>query len=296
MLTRDIQIRDPFILRHGGLYYMYGSTDGDIWGGRGTGFDVYAGRDLTEWEGPIRAFRPPDGFWGTRNFWAPEVYEYGGAFYMLASFMGDGFMRGTAVLRAERPGGPFLPWSQGAVTPRDWMCLDGTLHIDGDGRPWIIFCHEWVQTGDGTICAARLDGELTRAVSEPVTLFASSDAPWSRKAFSPSNNIEGYVTDGCFTHRTETGRLLMLWSCMGEKGYCLGYAVSESGGVQGPWTQAERPLFAEDGGHGMIFRAYDGRLLLALHSPNRTPFERAVFIELEETEGGLEPRRDREGL
>lgn len=40
----------------------------------------------------------------------------------------------------------------------------------------------------------------------------------------------------------------------------------------------------------MIFRALDGRLLLTLHTPNRTPEERAVFIELEEVSGGLRVR------
>jgi hypothetical protein len=260
---------------------MYGSTDKDIWRADGVGFDVYTGRDLINWNGAYPCFRPPAGFWGQRNFWAPEVFLYKGGFYMFASFIGDGFMRGTAVLKADNPLGPFMPWSRGAVTPKDWMCLDGTLHIEEDGGPWIVFCHEWVQIGDGTICAARLNDDLSRTVSEPVTLFSSSEASWSRKTFSPSNNIEGYVTDGCFMHRLQDGRLIMYWSCVGEEGYCLGFAASESGHVTGPWKQAEQPLFAKDGGHGMVFRSFDGKLMLALHSPNKTPHERAVFIELD---------------
>ncbi|MCL2702614.1 MAG: glycoside hydrolase family 43 protein [Defluviitaleaceae bacterium] len=287
MLVADIQIRDPFILKHGGLFYMYGSTDKDIWRGNGVGFDVYTGQDLVNWDGPFPAFRPPEGFWGTRNFWAPEVFACKNEFFMFASFIGDGFMRGTAILKSERPTGPFLPWSRGAVTPANWMCLDGTLHIDESGEPWIVFCHEWVQVGDGTVCAARLSADLSGAVSEPVKLFSSSEAVWSRKAFSPSNNIEGYVTDGCFLHRMSGGKLLMIWSCIGEMGYCLGYAVSESGHVLGPWKQAKKPLFAEDGGHGMIFRDFEDRLMLAMHSPNKTPNERAVFVGLEETADGL---------
>ncbi|MCL1963567.1 MAG: glycoside hydrolase family 43 protein, partial [Firmicutes bacterium] len=262
-------------------------TDKDIWKGPGVGFDAYTSRDLIHWLGPLPVFRPPEGFWGQRNFWAPEVVLYRGAFYMFASFAGDGFLRGTAVLRAEHPAGPFLPWSNGAVTPPRWMCLDGTLYIDDEKKPWIVFCHEWVQIGDGAVCAARLADDLSRAVSEPVTLFFSSNAPWSRKAFSPSNSVEGFVTDGCFAHRTGGGKLLLLWSCVGEKGYCLGYAVSESGGIPGPWRQADAPLFDGDGGHGMLFGGYSGKLTLALHKPNTTPLERAVFIPLNETEDGL---------
>jgi hypothetical protein len=206
---------------------------------------------------------------------------------MFASFIGEGCNRGTAILRADRPTGPYKPWSDGAVTPRDWMCLDGTLHIDEAGDPWMVFCHEWVQIGDGTVCAARLSKDFKTLESEPVTLFASSDAPWSTVAYSPSNNIEGRVTDGCFVHRLENGTLLILWSCIGPEGYCIGCAQSESGTILGPWRQADKPLFAKDGGHGMIFRDYDGRLLLTIHAPNRTPLERAVFFELTETEDGL---------
>ncbi|MCL2003020.1 MAG: glycoside hydrolase family 43 protein [Oscillospiraceae bacterium] len=290
MLIRDIQIRDPFVFTYMNDYYLYGSTDKDIWKGAGTGFEAYKSKDLTEWEGPFPAFRPPESFWGTDNFWAPEVFRRGPGFYMFASFIGEGRMRGTAVLRAKDPCGPFRPWSYGPVTPRRWMCLDGTLFMDEEGKPWVVFCHEWVQTGDGTVCASRLNERLTHAASPPVTLFASSDAPWSRKTFSPRNNIEGYVTDGCFPYRLENGKLLMLWSCVGEKGYCLGYAISDSGKLFGPWRQAEEPLFAADGGHGMLFRTRDRRLMLALHQPNQTPLERAVFLEMQETGDELKVR------
>ncbi len=49
---------------------------------------------------------------------------------------------------------------------------------------------------------------------------------------------------------------------------------SPSGEVTGPWEQLEERLFSKeilgdyDGGHGMIFSDYDGKLWLALHSPN----------------------------
>jgi len=291
MHRSEIQIRDPFILKYACQYYMYGSTDKDIWRGPGTGFDVYKSDDLDNWSGPIPAFRPPDSFWGTENFWAPEVYEYENAFYMFASFIGKGYKRGTAILKAENPEGPFYPHSQGAVTPKDWMCLDGTFYVDRNKQPWIVFCHEWVQIGDGRICAARLSDDLTKMASEPITLFSSTEAHWSTEVYSPSHNRRGYVTDGCYMYRMKNGKLLLLWSCMGDQGYCIAYAVSETGSILGPWKQAENPLFNRDGGHGMVFSTYDDRLLLSIHSPNKTPNERAVFLELKETADGLEAVR-----
>ena len=53
---------------------------------------------------------------------------------------------------------------------------------------------------------------------------------------------------------------------------------------KGPWTQEERPLWAEDGGHGMIVRLRDGSLALTLHQPNDSPNERAVIRPLVEHE------------
>jgi arabinan endo-1,5-alpha-L-arabinosidase len=47
------------------------------------------------------------------------------------------------------------------------------------------------------------------------------------------------------------------------------------------------PLFAGDGGHGMLFRRFDRTLMLALHQPNRSPEERARLFEVEDTGEGI---------
>jgi arabinan endo-1,5-alpha-L-arabinosidase len=86
--SQDVQIRDPFIfpVKQEGKYYMFGSTDKNIWG-KGTGFDLYISSDLTNWEGPFPAFRPETDFYSEENFWAPEVHEYQGEYYMFATFL-----------------------------------------------------------------------------------------------------------------------------------------------------------------------------------------------------------------
>jgi len=84
-----------------------------------------------------------------------------------------------------------------------------------------------------------------------------------------------------------SGSLIMLWSSRGAKGYAMGVARSDTGEVTGPWRQEAEPLWAEDGGHGMIFRALDGRLMLTLHCPNRSPNERPFFVEIEEAADGI---------
>ncbi len=283
----DIHIRDPFVLPAlaEGLYYLYGTTGPEAWTDSAQGIDCYTSASLQDWDGPFPAFRPPQGFWADRNFWAPEVHEYSGHYYMFASFKAEGARRGTQILRAESPRGPFLPISEGPVTPRDWECLDGTLYVDRADQPWLVFCHEWVQVGDGEICALRLSADLTAAVGEPRLLFRASEAPWAQEINSKGRR--GYVTDGPWLHRLADGPLLMLWSSFGAGGYTVGIARSESGDVLGPWQQLPEPLYAGDGGHCMVFRTFAGELRLAYHRPNPTPDERPYFVPLRESAGAL---------
>lgn len=79
----------------------------------------------------------------------------------------------------------------------------------------------------------------------------------------------------------------MLWSSFGQEGYALGVARSLSGEVTGPWEHVSEPLFARDGGHGMLFRTFDGQLVLSLHRPNKGPLERTRLFLVGERPDGL---------
>jgi GH43 family beta-xylosidase len=293
MRTSDIQIRDPFVVLEDGVYYLFGTTDKNPWNS-GVGFDVYTSAGgLDGFEGPFPAFRPASYFWSELNFWAPEVYRCGGEYYIFATFkpkVGAGISehRGTAVLKSQTGlMGPYTPWSlnmhgvSAPITPPEWECLDGSLYIDETNLPYLVFCHEWVQVGDGEICAMPLALDLRQAVGEPKLLFRASSAAWSyeMKGRAPGS----FVTDGPFLYRTQDNVLRLLWSSFGKEGnYCIGVARSQDGSLKGPWLQAETPLFEADGGHGMVFRGKDDTLRLAVHSPNETPFERALFVEIDE--------------
>ena len=284
MRRDEINLRDPFVLLHGGTYYLYGTRAATCWG-RADGFDVYVSRDLEAWDGPVECFHSDGTFWADRNYWAPEVYFYRDAFYMFASFKREGVRRGTAVLRARSPIGPFVPHSDGCVTPADWECLDGTLYASRQGRPYMVFCHEWVQVSDGEVCALPLTDDLRAAAGEPRVLFRAGDAAW-RKRMRHSSGVEGYVTDGPFLWRTADGTLLCLWAGFSDDGYTEGVAVSSNGEIDGVFTQAE-PLFRKDGGHGMVFRDLQGQLRMTLHSPNEHLQERPLFYRLAEENGRL---------
>ncbi len=276
MKRNDIYMRDPFLFVEDGVGYLVGSTDEQCWAGEAGGFSGYRTTDLENFEGPFELFRRTDDFWANENFWAPEIHAYGGKYYMFASFWRKGRKRATQALVCDTPFGKYVPKAR-PFTPPEWDCLDGTFYEE-DGVPYTVFCHEWTDCSDGEICLGRLNAEFDGLVGEAQLLFRASEAPWVR-----SHNGKDFITDAPFLFPLKSGKLLMLWSSCGEKGYALGTAVSENG-IKGPWKQSAEPLFAEDGGHGMIFR-WKGKHYLSLHAPNAPHMsERARFCEIEEKE------------
>jgi len=294
----SIRSRDPFVLPAADLnmYYLYAAADLNAADGRTLGFDCFRSRDLDQWEGPLPVFRPAADFWATMNYWAPEVHRYLDRYYLLATFKAPQRYRGTQILVADTPEGPFAPLTDRPVTPPDWECLDGTLFVDETGKPWIVFCQEWVQVHNGGMWAMPLTADLTTAAGRPVFLFNASEAPWKSDPTWPANDPQyrfpNYITDGPFLYRTREQVLLMLWSSFGRNGYTVGIARSESGGIEGPWHQDREPLFDRDGGHAMLFRTFDNRLMMTLHQPNTRPEERARFLELEDVGHGLAVREE----
>ena len=272
---KDIRIRDPFILtdRKNNCYYMYGTTsleDGSI--RAGNSFSVYKSYDLEDFCEPKVVF---DGstsdFWADRDFWAPEVHEYLGRYYLFGSCKAEGRHRATHIFVSDTPDGSFVPLTSEPLTPKEWDCLDGTLFVE-NGTPYMVFCHEWVQIGDGEMCALELSEDLTRAVGEPIVLFRASDN--SDVGSVPGHNA-AYVTDGPFLYR-EDGKVKMIWSSLGLGRYLVLGAESDS--IREPWSQ-RGSVFDFDGGHAMLFDRLDGKRMIALHSPNIAGLERAAFLE-----------------
>lgn len=271
---KDLRIRDPFFLtdRENNCYYLYGTGSAE---GRVHSFEGYRTFDLEHYEGPFPLFESSASFWADEDFWAPEVYQYKGRYYMFATFSGKQHKRGTQILYADSPLGHYRPLTAFPLTPADWMCLDGTFYLE-DGQPWMVFCHEWVQISDGQICAMPLTEDLTAPAALPITLFSAGDSGWAQpyEDFVPA----AYITDGPFLRKTSGERLILLWSSFVDGRYALGQARS-LGGVAGPYEHLG-PLYTEDGGHGMLFDSLDGRLLLAVHAPNVAPDERLMLIPL----------------
>lgn len=276
MKQNEINIRDPFILKEGDTYYLYGTRAKDF-GKKVNGFDVYTTKDLIHFSEPKVCF--DSGKWDMNREvnWAPEVHKYNNSYYMLATFTKKNGLRGVYILKSDNPDGEFQPHSNGAVTPDEWECLDGTLYINKNNEPYLVFCHEHTQIIDGTVCYIRLSDDLTHSIGEPVYMFSGSTPDWADK--KPEG--EHYITDGPFMYRTTDGELLLIWSTFVNHMYCQCVAKSSNGELDGEFIHLP-PIITNDGGHGMIFKA-DDKLYLTFHTPNKSLEEHPTFKELIDT-------------
>lgn len=283
LLTSHLRIHDPFIVAEQGskTYWLFSKNDPAVTGDRRLGIMAYASTDLAHWQRPRLVFALPDENWANDGGWAPEVHQWDGRWYLFATFHNDKaaigstgkrplYRRATLLAVADRVDGPYTLIHRGEPpTPATDMTLDGTLHVDASGKPWMVYAHEWLQMGVGTIEALPLKDDLSPA-GKARLLFRADDADWVVGQKQPKGDT-GTVTDGPQLFRTKAGTLLMLWSSWGKDGYVQAQARSKSGTLAGPWEQLG-PLVERDSGHGMLFRTFDGRLMLVLHRP----FKRAL--------------------
>lgn len=297
----DIRLSDPFVFGDisDSTYYLYGSGGGGV---------VYcrASKDLKNWTERFEVYRFPSTHWAGENAsnWASEVHKYKGKYYLFTTsddgktvgknVRGDEYpTRATQIYVADSPRGPFKDFTHNkAHTPLDWPCLDGTLWIE-DGVPYMVFCHEWLQILDGTMDAVQLADDLGVPAVPSFLLFKGSDAPYIGGRPEPLTN---YVTDGPFLFKTKTGKLGMIWSSWKDEKYVLMAAYSNSGKLKGPWMQDEELLFGDNGGHGMLFKSFDGKRMLSIHyvapGDDERPHRKPMFLEVDLSGDRLEIKED----
>ncbi len=287
----DMRIRDPYIVPYKGVYYVY-KTVADM------SLVYFKSTDLENWEEGGTVFSITEDSWATRDLWASEIHEYKSKFYLFTSSLGRNGLRGTQVSVSETPEGPFIPLKNGPLTPEGQSCIDGTLYVDDSGVPYIVYSHDWPDNYIkeksayvGEICAAQVDEDLVNIVGEPFRLFASDESPISYK--TPHNIIykdektKRYGSDGPWIEKLSTGGLFLAWSPYLENNYVVLPVISESGDIRGPWKHLDEPFFADNGGHAMFFRDFDGSLKMALHAPEAPPMERMHIFNIEEKDGTL---------
>ena len=322
----NMPLHDPYVLADQATrtYYLYTANQQSVSHAPGA-IMVYRSHNLHDWSAPTVVYSiETDGWARPQNgAWAPEVHFYNGRYYLFttlhntqqviatASTAGQACgncgqvwqnqnWRATVIAVADSPLGPFTQLDKTKpVTPRNFMTLDGTLYQDPlTGKPWLVYAHEWIQKIDGTMEAIPLSDDLTAAAGDPIYLFKASDAPWYDTESTPNTDqMPPYVTDGPEFYRTPQGTLIMLWTSYRNHNleYVETWARSKSGTLQGPWEQMG-PLITGNKGHGMIFRTFDGGLMLVLHNHMNQPNVRGELYDVKFTSDAVKIVRHREDL
>ena len=265
----SIRLSDPFILadKKTSTYYMTG-TGGLLW----------KSNDLKKWTGPFRITKTDPESWMGKNpmIWAAELHQYKDKYYYFATFtnrdvkidtVGSNVIerRACHVLVSDKPEGPYVPMNDPVYLPAHMPTLDGTLGIDKDRKPYMVYCYEWLQNGNGTIEKIELKPDLSGSIGERKLLFRASESPWSREKVNDKIG-PNKVTDGPYVFRTGTGRLGLIWTSWVYDVYTQGVAYSKSGTLDGPWVQENDPITPPNYGHGMLFSTLNGTWLMAVHS------------------------------
>lgn len=132
---------DPFLLKAAdGRFYMYGTSDGI------NGFRVYSSANLADWtdEGVVYEGGKEDS-WALNCFWAPEVYEHNGKYYMFFSANWkhnptnelETFRIGIAV--ADKPTGPFVNVSDQPLFDPGYPVIDANVYFDDENNKAYLY-------------------------------------------------------------------------------------------------------------------------------------------------------------
>lgn len=277
----SIRLSDPCILadKSTGMYYMTG-TGGLLW----------KSKNLKLWEGPYKVAQTDSTSWmGPKPMiWAAELHQYKNKYYYFATFTNRETKidtvfgniierRASHVLVSDKAEGPYKPMKDDIYLPADKPTLDGTFWVDTNGKPYMIYCYEWLQNNNGTIEKIELKPDLSGSVGEGELLFKASDSPWSKQLDVNKKEEPNKVTDGPYLFHTGSGRLGMLWTSWIFDVYVQGVAYSKSGTLKGPWIQEETPITPNNFGHGMLFKSFEGKTLMVIHSHKKIK-ERTVRI------------------
>jgi xylan 1,4-beta-xylosidase len=252
---------DPSITRVGSDFWASATTS--EWGPE---FPILHSRDLVNWEvvGAVFQRRPA---WAVGSFWAPEISQDRGRFFVY--YVGrkkDGPLC-VAVATAARPQGPYA--DRGPLVCQEVGSIDPFPVTDEAGQRYLL----WKEDGNSVskptpIWAQRLSPDGTRLVGERRELI-HNDQAWEKHPTLPFGNlVEGpsVVRRGGWFYLFYSGN----FCCGRECDYALGVARSRK--LLGPWEKnPNNPVLAGNDswkcpGHGTVVSDARGRYFLLYHA------------------------------
>ena len=301
----DIKMGDPFVLLSSdGFYYMYGTTCAS------KGYEGYRSANLSDWEplGVVYEGLSEDS-WCTGNFWAPEVVEKDGKWYMFYSADWrdnptgelENFRIGVAV--ASDPAGPFEDMFGRPVFDPGYPIIDADVFIDEDGSCYLYYsrcCYKhpvesevalWAreqgwyeEIEESWVYGVKLSPDFSGVEGEPVMLLcppyemSDSQAEWESRSVT-CHEAGRRWTEGSFLFKKD-GVYVMMYSAnfFGGENYALGYATAQS--PLGPFTKSEdNPVLEKNTalggtvtgvGHNSVTFSPDGKQMYCVYHGRTT--------------------------
>jgi xylan 1,4-beta-xylosidase len=245
---------DPSVIRVGKDYWATATSS--EWGPQ---FPLLHSTDLVNWEdvGPAFAHRPD---WAVGNFWAPEIAEYKGKYYIYYVGREKGGPLAISVATADKPSGPYT--DHGPLVAQDAGSIDPVPVTGERGERYLV----WKEDGNSrqiptVIWAQKLNADGTKLEGERKELIRN-DSSWEK------NLVEGpfILRRGDWFYMFYSGS-----GCCGNGcDYALGVARSHS--LLGPWEKdPANPILAGNvtwkcPGHGSIVSDERGRYWLLYHA------------------------------
>jgi len=276
---------DPFVLRHNGEYFAFGTAprcDPDE-----RAFPVLHSKDLATWTyvGGALDLLPECQdvpLHERRHYWAPEVVERDGSFYLFYSCSTDRCVEDGQYVASQRlrlatsqhPQGPYQ--DVGALFAEDEFCIDPHPFRDPvDGQWYLFFARNLTDSAGrpGTALWVTHLGDDMRPIGTP-SLVLRASADWH--VYHRNGLAFGQMWDAW--HTLEGPHIIVkdgLYYCLYSggawtgDGYGVGYGVASH--PLGPWTDE----WAADGAsflHGSETMLGPGHNSVVIGPDGHTPF------------------------
>jgi beta-xylosidase len=260
----NVDVADPFIIRHDGVYWLYGTSSRE-------GFKTWRSSDLLHWEPRGLAFRRIQTSWGVAMFWAPCVVGRNGTFYLYYSALGN-VPGGKQHLRicvatSDSPGGPFKD-AKAPLLELGKSTIDAHVFIDEDGKAYLYYALDYSEN--------YVDDPAGKKQQSHIYVIPLGDDLISINGTPTfcTRPDRGYEGDGwneapfVFKHK-QTYILMYSTHAFDDPAYNVCYATAKS--PLGPWTKGpNNPVLSHTPdvsgpGHNCVIESPDGKELFCVY-------------------------------
>jgi beta-xylosidase len=287
---------DPYVWRAGETFFAIGTGELEMQGVTGERvFPILRSDDFFHWEPACSALIPPDRSLGT-HYWAPEVAEQNGKFYLYYSVGHGDKQHQLRVAISDNPAGPYHDTGRTLLDPEECpFAIDAHAFKDDDGQWHLFYARDFLDASPRHRAGTALMVVRMKSMTElekrgHVVLRARHD--WQR--FEANRVMYGQAWDwhtleGPFVRKHE-GRYYCFYSGgrWENETYGVDYCVADN--VLGPYSDTgneagARVLQTVPGkvigpGHNSIITGPDGETdYLVYHAWDPAMTARRMFID-----------------